>query len=100
MTTKKTPHAEDVLFKHVQKVHNLGSVVDSMEEYAQIKTAELESELKLSENTIKHQAERCLKLENENRRLREALERIRDNHHWLSESLSNIAKVALEGLGK
>lgn len=42
------------------------------------RVTELENELKLSEDTIKHQAERCLKLESENARYREALGQVID----------------------
>lgn len=42
---KTTQHPEDVLFRHVKTVHNLGSVVDAMQEYSDQQNAELRERL-------------------------------------------------------
>lgn len=49
---KTTQHPEDVLFRHVKTVHNLGSVVDAMEEYSDQQNAELREQLKETENSL------------------------------------------------
>lgn len=43
---KTTQHPEDVLFRHVKTVHNLGSVVDAMQEYSDQQNAELRERVK------------------------------------------------------
>lgn len=43
---KTTQHPEDVLFRHVETVHNLGSVVAAMLEYSDQQNAELRERVK------------------------------------------------------
>lgn len=38
---KTADHPEDVLFRHVQTVQNLGSVIDAMQEFSDLQNAEL-----------------------------------------------------------
>lgn len=48
LKTKTTQHPEDVLFRHVKTVHNLGSVVDAMQEYADQQKLTIDQEIVLS----------------------------------------------------
>lgn len=126
VSLREQPKApEDVLFEHVEKVHNLASVVDAMEEYAaplQSRITELEQDLNTANRRIDHYRSEVSKirlftsdsandigmpgqnifeaiqvaideLEQENKKYREALEKIAKETNHVEDSI--IAEQAL-----
>lgn len=74
--TVDRPHAEDVLFKFVKTVHNLGDVVNAMEEYAAQETASLKSRISELEADLDHCCGVANGLREERDKYREALQNI------------------------